>query len=278
MTAAAPEVCVLLPVRNGAAHVAIAIDSVLRQSVPGLKLVVSDNHSTDATPSILARYADDPRVEVVRPEAPLDMMAHFNRCLGLVEGRYYMLLCHDDYLASDDALARARDALERDPGIAAAYCDLRYVDEAGHSIAVRRFPRPPGRVDSDALARRAVLGNRNLFGIPLLVRTAALGGRRYDPALPYSSDLDLSIAISSGGAIFHIDAPLIANRFHASNASVALFRRAAHELDRIAEKHGIELGVLGRLRRRLAVGVTALQKWAFFRWLAWRARRIPGAP
>lgn len=274
--ASSPSVCVLVPVRNGAAHVGHAIESVLAQRCPGLKLVVSDNFSTDGTAALLERFAVDARVELVRPEAPLGMVAHFNRCLARVEAPYFMLLCHDDYLVRPDALARAREALDANPDVAAAYSDLAYVDEAGAPLTLRRFARPAGRVDGDRLARAALRSNRNLFGIPVLVRTAALGVHRYDERLPYSSDLDLSIALSRGGSIWHFDEVFVANRFHKGNASVGLFRRAASEFDLIAAKHDIRLSPFDALRRRAAILATSVQKWLFFRWLALRTRREAG--
>ncbi len=272
----AESVTVLLPVRNGEDYVEQAVRSVLQQGCAGLKLLVSDNGSSDNTAAIVSRYLGDGRVAYVRQPEGLDMLGHFNRCLEMVESEYYMLLCHDDFLYSPFALEKARQALEASPGATAVYCDLAYVDRAGALITVRRFGRR-GEVDSDALARSAVVAARNLFGIPLLIRTRAIGSARYDADLPYAADLDLSIAISRGTRICHLPEPLIANRYHGSNATLGLFVSALGQMRRIAAKHAIELSARERLLMALNAWKTGVQKWLFFQYLG-KLRRIPAAP
>lgn len=64
-----PSVSILLPVRNGEPHLGAALDSLLRQTLSSWELVAVDDHSTDATPAILAGYARrDPRIRVITPE------------------------------------------------------------------------------------------------------------------------------------------------------------------------------------------------------------------
>ncbi|MBL0926565.1 MAG: glycosyltransferase [Phycisphaerales bacterium] len=58
-----PKVSVCIPARNEEANVEAAIRSVLAQDWARVEAVVYDDHSTDATPRILARLAaEDPRV------------------------------------------------------------------------------------------------------------------------------------------------------------------------------------------------------------------------
>ena len=63
-----PLVSVLLPVRNGAAYLAAALDSIIHQTLVQWELVVVDDHSSDTTPLILAEYTRrDPRIRVISP-------------------------------------------------------------------------------------------------------------------------------------------------------------------------------------------------------------------
>ncbi len=58
MTSEAPPVSVVIPVRNEAANVAAAIDSVLRQDYPGdLEVVIADGMSSDGTREILEQIS-----------------------------------------------------------------------------------------------------------------------------------------------------------------------------------------------------------------------------
>ena len=60
-----PAVTIVLTTFQRGHVVASAIDSVLAQTYPALDVVVVDDGSTDDTPTVLARYADDPRVRIV---------------------------------------------------------------------------------------------------------------------------------------------------------------------------------------------------------------------
>lgn len=251
----------LVPVRNGERFVAQAVESVLEQSAPA-QVLASDNRSTDGTAGILERYLDTAKVTVVRQPVALSMAQHFNNCLGRVATDFYMLLCHDDYLASRHALATARDILLARPEINAVYCDLLYVDADRRPIATRRFKRD-GIFDAWATARASIVTGRNVFGIPLLIRARAVRGLRYDEALPYAGDVDLSLAGAAGGAVFHVPQPLIANRYHVQNATWGVLKGVSSEMQAIAAKHGISLSVFDRLRAILATWLNAAIKILF---------------
>src|SRR5499427_10654879 len=61
-------VSVLIPARNEEANLTACLESVLRQDATVGEALVYDDHSTDATPLILADYAShDPRVRAVTP-------------------------------------------------------------------------------------------------------------------------------------------------------------------------------------------------------------------
>ena len=263
MTNTAADITVLVPVRNGARFVKEAVGSVLEQSVARLRVLVSDNQSTDGTAVILEGLAaGDPRVSIVRQPAPLSMARHFNNCLARVATDYYMLLCHDDYLASRDALLTAREVLDSQPDVNAVYCDILYVDADRRLIATRRFNRS-GRFDVLMTGRSSVLAGRNLFGIPLLIRTRAVRGLTYDEALPYAGDVDIAIAGAAGGAVFHVPQALIANRYHAQNATWGVVTGVSSQMRVIAAKHGISLSAFDRLRAAFNTWLTAVTKILF---------------
>jgi glycosyltransferase involved in cell wall biosynthesis len=65
-TAPQPYVSLLIPARNEAHTIARCLDGALRQTYTAYEVVVVDDGSTDATPIILARYAEcAPRLRVV---------------------------------------------------------------------------------------------------------------------------------------------------------------------------------------------------------------------
>ncbi|MEP7225551.1 MAG: glycosyltransferase family 2 protein, partial [Actinomycetota bacterium] len=92
---AAPLVSVLLAVSNGEHYLRAAIESVLRQTISDLELIVVDDGSTDETPEILAAV-DDPRLQVLRNEGRLGLAVSLNRGLDEARGRYVARLDADD--------------------------------------------------------------------------------------------------------------------------------------------------------------------------------------
>lgn len=51
-----PAISVVMPVYNGEAHIAEAIDSILAQTFTDFEFIIVDDASTDATSRILAGY------------------------------------------------------------------------------------------------------------------------------------------------------------------------------------------------------------------------------
>ncbi|MCU1473945.1 glycosyltransferase [Amnibacterium sp.] len=77
-----PRLSVLLPVKNGAAHLPAALASTVAALPADAELVVVDDASDDATPAILARAAEgDRRVRVMRREASSGVAAALNHGL-----------------------------------------------------------------------------------------------------------------------------------------------------------------------------------------------------
>lgn len=90
-----PQVTVLLPVRNGAAHLPAALESIFAQTFGDFELLVLDDGSTDATPEIL-RAIRDPRLRVVTHPQNLGLVPTLNEGLGLARGEFVARQDHDD--------------------------------------------------------------------------------------------------------------------------------------------------------------------------------------
>jgi glycosyltransferase involved in cell wall biosynthesis len=253
---------VCIPVYNGAAFLDQALASVANQSLDDVEVIVSDNASTDATPEILAQWADRLPMRIVLRRQTMPMRDHFNALLDEVDSDAYMLLCHDDYLTCPDSLQKAQAALDAHPEISAVYCDLLYVNENRRALARRRFARV-GQFRADDAGQQTIHSGRNCFGIPLAVRREALGALRYDDRFLYSMDVDLSWAISRDRPAFHIAEPLIANRYSGRNTTWSLLTTARQEYIDLASKYGHAPDRLGRLRIATTSFRVAQQKRVF---------------
>ncbi len=74
------------------------IRAVLDQPYDNMELVVTDNANVDETQDVLARFAGDGRLKVVRLDDPAPVTASWNAAFRASSGDYLVLIGDDDYL------------------------------------------------------------------------------------------------------------------------------------------------------------------------------------
>jgi glycosyltransferase involved in cell wall biosynthesis len=171
-------VSVLIPARNEEANLAACLESALRQDATLREALVYDDHSTDATPRILADFAArDARVRAIAPSPlPSGWLGKNFACARLAEearGEWVLFLDADARLA-DGAVARMlEEAHKRDATLLSAWPSLTMVGFWERAlmpmlnfVVFSLFPAPLSLVRDDAslglahgaciLARRAV--------------------------------------------------------------------------------------------------------------------------
>lgn len=114
-----PLVAVITPVYNGARHVEGAIKAVQAQTYRPLVHCIVDNASTDATPEIIARYAnaDVPIITIRNPET-ITFQRNSNAVAGLIppEATHFRMLHADDTMPPN-AIEDMMEAALRDDTI-----------------------------------------------------------------------------------------------------------------------------------------------------------------
>lgn len=88
---------IVIPTYNRSSLVVHAVQSVLRENWDGVQVIVSDNHSTDATQEVL-RAIDDPRVQLVRPPEHVPLPVHWEWARQFATNDMMLLLSDDDAL------------------------------------------------------------------------------------------------------------------------------------------------------------------------------------
>lgn len=137
-----PRVSIGLPVYNGEAYLAEALDSLCAQTVEDLEIIISDNASTDQTEAICRRYAAaDPRIRYVRNRHNRGAAANYNRVAHLARGTYFKWAAHDDTCAPD-CIARCLAVLEADPTAVISYGWTGLIDTEYRCHTVRRNALP----------------------------------------------------------------------------------------------------------------------------------------
>jgi len=78
------------------------IESVLKQTLTELELIIIDDYSTDGTREILEEYAKkDSRIKLIFNENNLGISATYNKGLDIAAGEYVSLVDSDDFLDLD---------------------------------------------------------------------------------------------------------------------------------------------------------------------------------
>ena len=139
-----PEVSVLLPVRDGARTLALAMLSVLQQSFDDFELLVLDDGSVDATPDIALGFRD-PRVRLLRDGMKRGLAARLNQGIAAAAGRYIARMDADD-VCFPQRFARQVERLDSEPTLDLVACRVLDFDDAGSATGLR-----PYRLSHEAL-------------------------------------------------------------------------------------------------------------------------------
>jgi glycosyltransferase involved in cell wall biosynthesis len=212
-----------MPIYNGAAYLAAAIDSVLAQSLGDFELILVDDGSTDETPRIIADYARrDARVRPVT-KANSGIAETLNRGLAEATAPWVARIDADD-LMMPDRLERQLAFVAADPGLVAAGSYYEIIDAAGRSHGVR-LPLPRSRDELDRfIAAREPLSF--LHPSMILSRQAALDLGGYRRETEPAEDVDLFARMLATGATILIQPEvLLQYRVHTGAISARSAKR-----------------------------------------------------
>jgi glycosyltransferase involved in cell wall biosynthesis len=213
-----PSVCVALAVKNGAAYLPQAIESVLAQSDVELTLRVIDNRSEDDSVAIASRYLDDPRVSVQVNEEDILYYGSLNRVLSETEADYFVPFACDDAMLPGN-LARKVGALE-ESGAALAHSTALWMDEQGTlSGPVIDHRLTPPLSEAPGFFAQLIPHNRVICP-SAVVRTdvlRALDG--FDGRDDFAADWLAWLRISLRHPVVTLIEPLVAYRTHGQNGT-----------------------------------------------------------
>ena len=246
-----PLVTVLMTVYNGLPYLPEAVESVLRQTVEDLELLVIDDASTDGSIECVRRFSD-PRIRLVCNERNLGQARSLNRGLELARAPYVARLDQDD-VCLPDRLQRQVTFLEQRPDVAVVGTWVYYVSPAGRKMSVVGM-----RIDDRGAFLGALLTYATPFGHPTVMfrRDLVRGLGGYDPSFAPCEDYALwsRLALQRDRALT-IPHPLLMLRLHdrqqsqlALAAQQAQCRRA-HDALVSAFCHAEEAPLIGSLLR-----------------------------
>lgn len=260
-----PKIDVFIPVFNDKRYIGRAINSCLDQAGVDVRVLVSDNCSTDGTFEVVSAIAEnDDRVVVHRNEENIGMIKNLHRLQELVDRPYYMFLCSDDFLLDKNAFSAAVSLFDKNPELVSIYSNIDFLDANGKKIITNAFAR--GEIFDPLMAMKdSLITTRNKFGIPLLHKTKYAILYPFLEDINYSSDLWHSYKVGSHGLCGHVNRSCIGNTYNGENLTRSLMKDAYLELRSLAELEDIRLTTSEKIRQYFNHYKTVFLKYLFFR-------------
>ena len=196
---------------NGAAHIAEAVRSVLRQSLCALELIVSDDGSRDdSLARAEAAAGGDPRFTIIRASSQTGPASARNRAITIARGRWIAVVDNDDFI-DERRLERLAAAAEADGADIVADNLLTFYDSAqreAHPHLTGALAERANWIDAASYARSNItLGGGAQLGYlkPMFLRIDRNGAvARYDESLRIGEDSHLVQRLLITGARMRI--------------------------------------------------------------------------
>lgn len=254
--ASVPAVTVLMPVHNGEAFVADAVESVLGQTFRDFEFLVIDDGSTDRGVEIIEGYRD-PRVRVIRNQRRIELIRTLNRGLELARTKYVARMDADD-ISLPQRLERQVAFLEANPEV--GVCGTRVTTIGDREGETWSYPESAEEI------RCRLLFGASIAHPSVCMRRAAFCHHdlRFDDAYPHAEDYRLWRAASQKFPLANIGEVLLLHRIHDGSVS----RRFLPEQEATVRQIHLEaLGDLGLapterelfVHRRIAAGGAGAQ-------------------
>jgi glycosyltransferase involved in cell wall biosynthesis len=120
-----------MPVFNDRMFIEESILSILNQTYPHFKLIISDDGSTDGSEEICLKYASiDKRITFIKQSQNLGISKNMAFLLSQANTTFFMWAGDDD-LVAPDYCEKLIELLEKRPTVCAAFCQYDWIDEDG---------------------------------------------------------------------------------------------------------------------------------------------------
>lgn len=230
---------IVLLTYNGEKYLMQQLKSIKNQTYRPIKLIVSDDASTDKTVEIAKQFADlnqedEFEVEVVANLQNKGRAGNRNSIIDRIEGEFVFLADQDD-IWDKDKVKKQIDFLKKYPECFAVSCDRRLVDRNGKQLLSSENRYAP--IES---RHKKIIGfKENLkFKASYPANCIAFRNRELEkvftiPENMQEPDRFLRMMCLCMGKIGYVDAALVSYRIHAENLSGNYFAQSNRNLYKI---------------------------------------------
>ena len=202
-----------MPVYNGEAHLAEALDSLLNQTYDNFEIFLVDNASTDGTADIASTFAlKDQRILYIRQQDWLHATDNWLRTFELAApGSRYFMWASDDDLWDKSYIESLLPPLLESEDVVLSFPQVDTFDKAGHTLeTLYRDVYPAGLTACKRI--HSIINSGKFSAIYGLIRTSAV---QWSPCLYeacFGADLWFLIRMATAGRFHIVKRPLFFKR------------------------------------------------------------------
>lgn len=224
-----------MAVKNGAAYIEEQIDSILCQLQAGDELVVSDDHSGDATLDIIQRF-QDPRIKIYSSNQP-GIPRNFEFALTRSAGEFIFLADQDDIWDREKLNTMLPHLSTHDLVV----CDCRLVNTDRSVICESFF----------GLNRSGKGFVKNLISNSYMGCCMGFRRRVLNRALPFPSnsvlhDVWIGMIAEAHYSSLFLKQPLVSHRLHGSNATTSGRPSKVSPMKRVSQRYQLVRNLISR--------------------------------
>jgi glycosyltransferase involved in cell wall biosynthesis len=227
MNSTTPRVSLLLPVYNTQRYIAATVESILKQTFTDFEFIIIDDGSTDRSPDILRRYAQqDQRIRLICRENQ-GLVATLNEGLDLARADLLARIDADD-LSHPDRLALQVQRFDLEPNLVLLGSCAKTIDDNGEVFGDYNVP-----LNHDDIEARHLQGHSSIHHPAAMMRCSAVQNvGRYRNLVP-CEDFDLWLRLGEVGHIANLPQPLLYKRMLVSGGVVSGATRRNQVLQQI---------------------------------------------
>lgn len=213
----APRVSVIIAAYNAADTLEATLASVAAQTFRDFELVAVDDGSTDATPALLARFAQTHAWARWIRQDNAGAAAARERAIATARGTLIAFLDADD-LWLPEKLAMQMAVFDRNPSLVLVFTDERDFSPDGDAPLTRFQQKPPAR---GRILSQLFFGNFILNSSVVVRKDALLAGGGFDAAHRVHEGIDLWLRLAEHHDFDYVDAVLVRYRVRPESLSHA---------------------------------------------------------
>ena len=213
------KIDVLMATYNGEKYVKEQIESILNQTYQNIRLIISDDGSTDKTREILKKYESNNKITIYYQEKNLGYIKNFEFLLKKVENNLFMLSDQDDIWLKEK-IEKSVEKLQKE-NLDLVFGDLEAVDENLNTIH-KSFDK---YMKLDRKIKKCIGSYRLQYLYNCITGCTILSKKEYLNKilpLPNSSkymvhDYWIGLMVALNGKIGYLNEPYIKYRQHSNN-------------------------------------------------------------